>query len=60
MSLNNTNSVGSVWAPRRDDLIEEDSIPELLTELSPDLELATGMCSFMKTASENTLLLRCL
>jgi len=34
------NTIGSVWCPRRDSLLEEDQeIPQLLTELTSDLEV---------------------
>ncbi|XP_063692727.1 cilia- and flagella-associated protein 221-like [Bolinopsis microptera] len=38
VSVNNMSTIGSVWCPRREGLLQ-DPIPELMTELTPDLEI---------------------
>ena len=40
VSVNNMSTIGSVWCPRREALLQ-DPEPELMTELTPDLEVSS-------------------
>ncbi|KAL5246574.1 hypothetical protein ACHWQZ_G018703 [Mnemiopsis leidyi] len=38
VSVNNMSTIGSVWSPRRESLLE-DPLPELMTHITPDMEV---------------------
>ena len=45
------STIGSVWCPRREALLQ-DPEPQLMTELSPDLEVGTTLAFFTLTADQ--------
>ena len=51
VSVNNMSTIGSVWCPRREALLQ-DPEPQLMTELSPDLEVGTTLAFFTLTADQ--------
>ena len=38
VSVNNMSTIGSVWSPRRESLLQ-DPIPELMTHITTDMEV---------------------